>query len=535
MSDRISAELIERIRERLKDDWRRTGDGDWQRTPGELKRKWEAPSIAGALLHTLVNSLPAVPPDLEPLKTIEPLSERAVAKVEKDLGFALPPQLRQLYLEIGDGGFGPWFGIRRLSNWAKDYSKLRADLLAERGREWPEALLPIVYLNGKRICVDRKSGVVLLWTKPPKKTSEKKWLASFIPQSPSVESWLERWVDTPTVSAGGPDGGWSPPEEEMERREAAVREIEAKREAQAEKARNVVVAELDALADDLLERVRAKALDPKRRTYLASTAERSTPFGLDDLEDQLAKSADVLGTNALTGLAGMLSNIRRLAPLAGGLPGLNVAMGPGGGMVMMGSGAAGKLGEPVTDAALAHADQQLGFRLPEPLRQLLRIADGGFGPGGGLLSTARTLSRYRKLNAKPQGPGGELWPAKLLPIFEADEEIVCLDLETGAITSYDPSRMADIHGGYWRRSFAKQASSLSELMENWLGETTFEEDIQPGSKMMREYLEKRPPEEDPGEIAVAYFAKMTPEDRANAGLPEDGWEDELRRRHRGPW
>ena len=59
MSERISAELIERIHERLKDDWRRTGDGDWQRTPDDLRPKWQAPNAAAAMLNTFINALPS--------------------------------------------------------------------------------------------------------------------------------------------------------------------------------------------------------------------------------------------------------------------------------------------------------------------------------------------------------------------------------------------------------------------------------------------------------------------------------------------
>ena len=88
-----------------------------------------------------------------------------------------------------------------------------------------------------------------------------------------------------------------------------------------------------------------------------------------------------------------------------------------------------------------------------------------------------SLARYRKLTAAPQGPGGESWPARLLPIWQADDEIGCLDLESGAITTYDPSRMQDIHGGYWRRSFAIEHPSLAELMEDWLQSPTFSEQV----------------------------------------------------------
>src|SRR3990170_8710549 len=111
----LSSELVERIRARLKDDWRRTGEGDWVRTPRERRRKQEAPTVMAGLLGSMLESvIDHAPKDQEPLKPIEPLTHQAVAKVEKSLGFAIPDDLKQLYMEIGDGGFGPFNGIRRL-------------------------------------------------------------------------------------------------------------------------------------------------------------------------------------------------------------------------------------------------------------------------------------------------------------------------------------------------------------------------------------------------------------------------------------
>ncbi len=140
----IDAGLLERIRARLQDDWRRTGDGDYTRMPKEIRRTFPGSGgngLAGMLLGAVLSEGPT---PSEPLKPIQPLGEAQVAKVEKALGFALPTQLRQLYLEVGDGGFGPYAGMRRLTNWAADYAKLRTQLPAERGRDWPEGLLPIV-------------------------------------------------------------------------------------------------------------------------------------------------------------------------------------------------------------------------------------------------------------------------------------------------------------------------------------------------------------------------------------------------------
>lgn len=472
----IGAGLLDRISARLRDDWRRTGDGDYTRMPRELRRSLpgaRGDGLAGMLLSAVLSREPTA---TEPLKPVQPLTERQVVKVERDLGSALPAQLRQLYLEVGDGGFGPYNGIRRLTNWAADYAKLRVQVPAERGRDWPEGLLPIVYVNGRRFCVERTSGRVLLWTKPPRKVSERTWLASFVPVSPSLRDWLEAWVDTPTALEGGPEGGWTPSTEEAERRRQAEDQAEARRAAEAAKARSFAPADLPPLAPDLLERIRARAVDPERRTYLAGAAARSSPVGLSDLEDELHRNAGAIPDQALTGLGRLLSGLRRLGPVAG-LPGLSVSGAQGGGMVMMTAGAAGTLGTPASDVALDRADRELGIRLPEPMRQLYRIADGGFGPGSGLLPLADMVSLYRKLTATPQGPGGEVWPARLLPIWQADDEVGCLDLEKGSITTYDPSRMQDIHGGYWRRSFATEHPSLADLMEDWLRSPTLSEQV----------------------------------------------------------
>jgi SMI1 / KNR4 family (SUKH-1) len=471
----MDGSLIKRIRGRIGDDARRTGDGDFQRMPAEFKRRRHAeqPLFVQALNGWLGSSIE----EPAPLKPIEPLSEAAVAKVEKSLGFRLPAELRQLYLEIGDGGFGPYNGIRRLSNWAKDYQKLLAELPAERGREWPEALLPIVYRNGKRICVDRTSGAVLLWTRPPKRSSEKKWLASFVPQSPSVGEWLERWVDTPTEVERGPEGGWAPPDEELDRRDAAELEKEERRAAELKRAGTINHAELDPLSPDLLARLRARAMDPGRRTYFASA--QSSPSNLATLEEDIEDSLKHFPQAAM-GIVGLFKAVKMLSAIGGPVEHTRVSLGPGMGCVGFpgnGGPVGGRLGAPATDAALAYTGERLGFPLPEPLVQLYRIADGGFGPGfGGLATLARMIELYRKLTiAKADEPAWKPWPARRLPIFEEGACLGCLNLETGRIAVYEILGIDSPSSRDWRRC-DDEWGSIEEMMEDWLGRATFREE-----------------------------------------------------------
>ena len=75
--------------------------------------------------------------------------------------------------------------------------------------------------------------------------------------------------------AGCPDGGWTPPDSEIERREAVERDKEAKRLAEIERSRTFTLGTIAPLDEALLARVRAKALDPDQRTPMAR-ADRDT-------------------------------------------------------------------------------------------------------------------------------------------------------------------------------------------------------------------------------------------------------------------
>jgi len=86
---------------------------------------------------------------LKPAKMCPPASEEQVRLAEAGLGFQIPPLLRSIYLNVGNGGFGPGYGIIGVGGGhrsdlgtlleTRKEIKRGADYL---GLEWQDSLLP---------------------------------------------------------------------------------------------------------------------------------------------------------------------------------------------------------------------------------------------------------------------------------------------------------------------------------------------------------------------------------------------------------
>jgi hypothetical protein len=72
-----------------------------------------------------------------------PASLESLERVESELGFRLPDLLRRMYLEVGDGGFGPGYGLLALERHTSgDQSYLEAAVTL---KELGKAFVPVTY------------------------------------------------------------------------------------------------------------------------------------------------------------------------------------------------------------------------------------------------------------------------------------------------------------------------------------------------------------------------------------------------------
>ena len=287
------------------------------------------------------------------------------------------------------------------------------------------------------------------------------------------------------------------------------------------------------ISQEQFDRIAERAGDVRRRTFASGAEAAADPVDLDNLMADFEQHAPP----AAKGLLGMVGKL-------GGMLGLEgmVAMGPDGPIRFGGEAPARELSAAPDEARLAEAERRIGRPLPRELRQLYAIGDGGFGPGGGLLGLGELVARYHELTREPYGPLGQDWPANLLPLFDEDPQLICLDLDSGSIVEWDPEEIEDEESDAdWQRSFIRRQASLGELLEQWLGAPSFEEET---ASMMREAkeayarrapspvtgfpMELPPTEQAEGEIE---FLKYSADLRDDFGLPETGWEDEVRRRH----
>ncbi|MGW6792357.1 SMI1/KNR4 family protein [Streptomyces chartreusis] len=111
----------------------------------------------------------------------EPVDAATVARAEAALGFRLPPLLADLYLRIGDGGFGPEYGLLPLLDSppagepaaVTQYLANREHARKDPDWPWPEGVLPISHWGCAMYDADHA------------------WYVD----APSLAHWLRAWID----------------------------------------------------------------------------------------------------------------------------------------------------------------------------------------------------------------------------------------------------------------------------------------------------------------------------------------------------
>jgi hypothetical protein len=131
----------------------------------------------------------------------EPADTSTLTRAEAALGFTLPLLLADLYLRIGDGGFGPEYGLLPLLDSppsGEPAAVVQYFASRESGRKdpdwpWPEGVLPISHWGcAMYACVDCRSpeAPVLLF-EPNADDADHAWFVD----APSLTAWLGTWMD----------------------------------------------------------------------------------------------------------------------------------------------------------------------------------------------------------------------------------------------------------------------------------------------------------------------------------------------------
>jgi hypothetical protein len=129
-----------------------------------------------------------------------PAGEPAVAAAEAELGFALPPALRDYYLDVADGGVGPGDGLYSLTELVAKHREMTEEPVGPQGQPWPAGLLPIQGEDWDLVSLDLETGRLVFWDLEELDDDEDlapdqpTWAASFVPEADSLAAWLAEWT-----------------------------------------------------------------------------------------------------------------------------------------------------------------------------------------------------------------------------------------------------------------------------------------------------------------------------------------------------
>jgi hypothetical protein len=204
-----------------------SGGGAFTRSAGgQMRRMYRRGSAEQleAARNGLIDRLPA-------LAVAEP---KVVAEAEATIGYRFPPLLQRLYVEVGNGGFGPGYGILGVRNGHTDDTKRTAVDLYRQAHEGPAAWWPFLPPALLPIChwgcaiysfVDCSSldGPMWAFDPNPGPSDERALFSSDV----AFAEWLDKWIDgrlfQPTLVQDGETGKWrGATDAEMERWTAEI-------------------------------------------------------------------------------------------------------------------------------------------------------------------------------------------------------------------------------------------------------------------------------------------------------------------------
>ena|ERR1043165_5975854 len=154
------------------------------------------------------------PPESRPFR---PLCEEDLGRAEMQLGFALPPIVRDLFTKVGNGGFGPGYGILPLMPTlevpagrfiVEMYQRLRATD-ARGGKRWCKLALPFNSWGSGILSVlalsdELKDMDPQVYRFEP--NMPEAWTSNYLrgypyigtglaPEQRSLSEWLREWLD----------------------------------------------------------------------------------------------------------------------------------------------------------------------------------------------------------------------------------------------------------------------------------------------------------------------------------------------------
>ncbi|WBL80161.1 SMI1/KNR4 family protein [Bradyrhizobium xenonodulans] len=123
-----------------------------------------------------------------------------IAADEEHLRFRLPSLLKQIYAEIGNGGFGPGYGLIGLTNGVPDDTGKTAVAIYDVFRSapelgWSDGLLPICHWGcAIYSCVDCRDPAFRMRIFDPNVLDGDDWTDAFFEGDSSFEDWIRSWA-----------------------------------------------------------------------------------------------------------------------------------------------------------------------------------------------------------------------------------------------------------------------------------------------------------------------------------------------------